>query len=997
VGGYEHPGGTFGARATAPAGDGDGDAGGPLFHARPALPTGTVTFLFTDVEGSTRLARELGEAWLPLLHRHREIIRAALTGHGGVEVQTEGDGFFAAFSRAPAAVSAVAQAQRDLAVEPWPPGAAIRVRMGLHAGEGVVDADGSYVGHAVHRAARIAAAGHGGQVLVSAAVRALADDALPPGVTVRDLGEHRLKDLRPEPLAQLVIEGLPAEFPPIRSLDARPNNLPTQLTSFVGRDRDLAEAAGLLAGTRLLTLTGPGGTGKTRLALQLAASTADEHPDGTWFVALEPIASPDLVLPTIARTIGVAERAGTSALDVLVAAIGDRRMLLLLDNFEQVVEAAGDAGALLRACPALRIVVTSRAVLRIAGEQEYVVPGLPAPPDTSRLSRVELENLPASLRHPDPATLGQYEAVRLFIARAVAVRPGFAVTNENAPAVAGICARLHGMPLAIELAAARVKLLTPEQILVRLEDQLGLLTSTARDLPDRQRTLRGAIAWSCDLLEADERRMFARLSVFRGGWDLAAAEAVAGAGPASAGDVLDGLASLADQSLVRSRETDGEIRFDMFETIREFAAGMLTAAGEAEAVGEAHARAFLDVAEQAAPHLQGAGQRAWLDRLEHDHDNLRAALAFLVQRPEPELAVRLAHALWRFWQQRGYLVEARRTLDRMGGEEWGLAPGDRARLAEAFGGVAYWQADLPVATRWYDEALAVWRAEAADGGADARRELANALYNRAYVAVADLFLSTPGARVDPKVQAMMEEALAIYRSLGDRAGEGNVLWGLGSLLMFADRPERADAYYHDAIAVHRETGNRTMEAWSLQMLASSLVMRDRAGEAREPARHALRHFQEGSDVAGITLALDVLSAVSMAAGERARGGRLWGAARALQRASGTGLADWDEQLFSTKSHGVRTALEPAELERLAADGADLPLADVVAYALGELDPFGSSDTTGARGSAHQVDRDDRGEGEDDAVAEHDHDRPRRRRQAAMEERADRGEKRLPGE
>ena len=713
----------------------------------------------------------------------------------------------------------------------------------------------------------------------------------------------------------------------------------------MGRERELAEVAGLLAGTRLLTLTGPGGTGKTRLALQLAATAADDHPDGTWFVALEPISSADLVLPTIARTIGVAERAGASALDALAAAIGEGRMLLLLDNFEQVVEAAGDVAALLRACQALRVVVTSRAVLRVAGEQEYVVPGLPAPPDTSRLSRVELENLPAGLRHPTADSLGQYEAVRLFIARAVAVRPGFAVTNENAPAVAGICARLHGMPLAIELAAARVKLLTPEQILARLEHQLGLLTSSARDLSERQRTLRGAIAWSCDLLAADEQRLLARLSVFRGGWDLEVAEAVAGAAPEASVDVLDGLASLADQSLVRSREAHGEIRFDMFETIREFAAELLEAAGEAEALREAHARAFLEVAERAAPHLQGADQRAWLDRLERDHDNLRAALGWAIGRPEPALAVRLAHALWRFWQQRGYLAEARRTLDRMGEQGWRLDAADRARLGETFGGVAYWQADLPVAARWYEEALEVWRAAAADGNAEARRQLANALYNRAYVAVAHLFLATPGSQVDPTVQAMMEEALAIYRELGDRAGEGNVLWGLGSLLMFAEQPEDADAYYRDAIAIQREAGNRTMEAWALQMLATSLVMRDRAGEAREPARHALRHFHEGSDVAGITLALDVLSAVSMAAGEPATGGRLWGAARALQRASGTGLADWDEMMFSTKAYGVRAALEPDALERLAAEGAGLPLDDAVACALGERDPFGGADAT----------------------------------------------------
>ena len=437
-----------------------------------------------------------------------------------MEVQTEGDGFFAAFTRAPAAIAAAVQAQRDLAAEPWPPDAPIRVRMGLHAGEGVVDADGSYVGHDVHRAARVAGAAHGGQVLVSETVRALAGSVLPVGVAFRDLGEHRLKDLRPEPLAQLVVDGLPSDFPPVRSLDARPNNLPTQLTSFVGREHELVTVAELLATTRLLTLTGPGGTGKTRLALQLAAAVAAGYPDGVWFVALEPLRDPSLVLGTVARTIGIVQRPAETVLDALAAAISEGRVLLVLDNFEQVVEAASEIGGLLRACPGLRVIVTSRAVLRISGEQEYVVPGLPSPPDTSSLSHVELENLPAALRHPSPASLGQYEAVRLFIARAVAVRPDFTVTNENAPAVAGICARLHGMPLAIELAAARVKLLGPEQILERLERQLGLLTSSARDLPDRQRTLRGAIAWSCDLLDEPQRQLPARLSVFRGGWSL---------------------------------------------------------------------------------------------------------------------------------------------------------------------------------------------------------------------------------------------------------------------------------------------------------------------------------------------------------------------------------------------------------------------------------------------------------------------------------------------
>ena len=937
----------------------------PGADPRPPLPSGTVTFLFTDIEGSTRLVRELAERWPPLLDRHRAIIRAALAAHDGVEVQTEGDGFFAAFTRAPAAIAAAVQAQRDLAAEPWPPDAPIRVRMGLHAGEGVVDADGSYVGHDVHRAARVAGAAHGGQVLVSETVRALAGSVVPAGVAFRDLGQHRLKDLRPEPLAQLLVDDLPSDFPPVRSLDARPNNLPTQLTSFVGREHELVTVAELLATTRLLTLTGPGGTGKTRLALQLAAAVAAGYPDGVWFVALEPLRDPSLVLGTVARTIGIVQRPAETVLDALAAAISEGRVLLVLDNFEQVVEAASEIGGLLRACPGLRVIVTSRAVLRISGEQEYVVPGLPSPPDTSSLSHVELENLPAALRHPSPASLGQYEAVRLFIARAVAVRPDFTVTNENAPAVAGICARLHGMPLAIELAAARVKLLGPEQILERLERQLGLLTSSARDLPDRQRTLRGAIAWSCDLLDEPQRQLLARLSVFRGGWSLEAAEAVAGATagpvveaaqamPGTAGgadpDVLDGLAALVDQSLVRSADDDDGPRFAMFETIREFAAELLEAAGAAATIRDRHARTFLELAQRAAPHLQGADQRAWLDRLERDHDNLRAALARAAARPDPELAVALAFALWRFRQQRGYLVEARRELDALAARDWDLAPTTRARLAEALGGVAYWQADIAVAERWYDEALSIWRTRAADGGTESRRELANALYNRGFVTVAAamwLVGGAPGER--PGARAMLDEALAIYEELDDSAGQGNVLWGRGGFELYGESPADAEPWFRRALELHRAAGHRTMEAWSLHMLSMTLIVQRRVPEARDAARHAVAHFRDASDLAGVNLALDALAAVAVGEGDAARAGRLWGAARHLQRTSGAELATWDEAILDTLPFSPRREIDSEDLKRLAAEGAALPLTEAIAYALGEVDPFAGGEPGGGAG------------------------------------------------
>ncbi|HET9615170.1 MAG TPA: adenylate/guanylate cyclase domain-containing protein, partial [Candidatus Limnocylindrales bacterium] len=385
-------------------------------------PTGTVAFLFTDIEGSTHLAQTIGDRWPVVLGRHRELIRAAVRDHAGVEVGTEGDGFFVAFARTPDAVAAAVDAQRAIAAEHWAEDAVVRVRMGIHTGDGRLDADGGYVGPDVHRAARVAAAGHGGQVLLSEATSAVVADQLPAGVALRGLGEHRLKDLRPERICQLVVDGLRTDFPPIRSLDRRPNNLPTQLTSFEGRDRELATTGELLTRARLLTLTGPGGTGKTRLSIQLAAEQSDRFSDGVWFVALEPVRDPGLVAGTILTTLGLVEAGGRSARDVLVDWLADKSALLVLDNFEQVIEGAPVVADLLRSAPKVSIIVTSRAPLRISGEQEYPVPGLPAPVDVLALSELEKMNLPEAARRLDAAGVSQYEAVRLFIARAVGVR-----------------------------------------------------------------------------------------------------------------------------------------------------------------------------------------------------------------------------------------------------------------------------------------------------------------------------------------------------------------------------------------------------------------------------------------------------------------------------------------------------------------------------------------------------------------------------------------------
>ena len=893
-----------------------------------AKPVGTVTFLFTDIEGSTKLAQEFhGDRWAALLARHRELIRAAIAEVDGHEEKTEGDGFMAVFEQATTAVVAAAEAQRRLAAEPWPDGAELRVRMGLHTGAGVLDADGEYIGADVHRAARVAAAGHGGQVLLSETTSSLVADELPDGVGISGLGEHRLKDLRPERICQLVVEGLRSEFPPIRSLDRRPNNLPTQLTSFVGREAELAEAEQLLATTRLLTLTGPGGTGKTRLSLQLAADVADRFDDGVWFVALEPVRDPSLVASRIASVLSLVETAGRSARDLLVDWLAGRHVLLVLDNFEQVIEGAPVVADLLRSTEHLAVIATSRAPLRVSGEQEYPVPGLPVPRDILALSDLEKLNLPSDQRGLAAAGISQYEAVRLFIARAVAVRPDFAVTNANAPAVAGICARLHGMPLAIELAAARVKVLSPGAILQRLEHQLGVLAAGSRDLPERQQTLRGAIAWSYDLLGAGERRLLSRLAVFVGGCDLSIAESVCGPATEIEMDVFDGLLALADQSLVRTEESAGETRFRLLDTIHEFAAEQLAASGEQAEIERRHATAFLELATEAAPLLSGAEQRQWLSRLEVDHDNIRAVIDRSVAQADAATAVNVSFAMWRYWQKRGHLTEARRRLDIVAAQPWSKDdPVLRARLMEAVGGVGWWQGDIGAMAPAYEEALELWRSVGDE------REIANALYNDSFRYAVS---SNPGES-DPTGQGFreMNEALERFRALGDERGAANVTWGIGNYEYFNRRSGQGADLFREALDAFRRLGDRTMEAWSLHMLGSAFVRQGRLDEARANLRDALRLFHDAGDVAGITLGLDDLASIAVAEEDLPRAARLWGSARALSSAGGVLLADFvNEQYEFYARPNISVVMSPDELEPYAREGRAMSLDETVAYAL----------------------------------------------------------------
>jgi len=908
----------------------------------PRLTRGTYTFLFSDIEGSTSLEASIGrDAYGELLTRHRTLMRAVWETFRGEEQLTEGDSFFIVFREAPEAVAAAVAAQRALATETWPDGAPIRVRMGLNTG-GADVAGESYLGVPINRAARIAAVAHGGQILVSGVTHGHLQDDPIEGVSVRDLGEHRLKDLgSPVRIYQVEADGLESVFPPLRTVDARPNNLPTQLTTFVGRDAELGEAAALLATTRLLTLTGPGGTGKTRLSLQLAARASDDFPEGVFFVPLEPIRDPVLVGPRIASSVGIVESTARSITDTLADWLRDKRLLLVLDNFEQVVSAAPIVADLLRAAPDIKVVVTSRAVLHVSGEQEYPVPGLPTPPDPSHMTGLERLQFGGETRHVDPVALGKYAAVRLFVERAVAVRPGFALTAENAPAVAAISARLHGMPLAIELAAARVKILSPDAILTRLDHQLDVLAAGSRDLPARQQTLRGAIAWSYDLLDPGGRRLLDRLSVFATGCELAAAEAICGPSAELDGtDILDGLMSLVDQSLVKVEEmADGEPRFRLLDTIRAYAAEQLEASGDLQRIQGRHRDWYVSLVERAAGELSGGDQRRWLDRLEIEHDDIRAVLDRAVAAPDPPVAIGLAFHIWRFWQKHGHLAEARRRLEAMEAAAWSRDdPRLRARLVEALGGTYWWMGDLPHMAVCYREALDLWL----EFGGDA--EIANAYYNASFQFAVPDQVGPSTIESDPDRVGLdyLERARDLYHGIGDRRGEANARWGIGNYQYFRALRRNGEEDFAAALEMFRDVGDLTMEAWALHMLGTAMLRNGDVAAAHRNVAHAIRHFHTSGDASGLTLTLDDMSAIAVAEGDLPRAARLRGAARNLTDETGAELAEFVEDTFETGVRpGIRSHMPTDELARYGEEGAALTLDQAVAYALEGSEPDGS--------------------------------------------------------
>ena len=816
------------------------------------LPTGTVTFLFTDIEGSTQLLHELGDRYADVLAEHRRLLREACSAHGGIEVDTQGDALFVAFHRATDAVAAAADGQRALE------DGIVRVRMGVHTGEPIVTEEG-YVGMDVHRGARIMSAGHGGQVLLSQTTQDLLDAA----IKLRDLGEHRLKDLSaPQRLYQLG----DGDFPPLKTLHR--TNLPFQPTPLIGREPELEELAEHLGEHRLVTLVGPGGTGKTRLALQAAAEAVESFEHGVWWVPLAPVTDPERVEGAIATAIG--------ADGPLADYLRPQQALLLIDNFEQVVAGAAQVAALIEAAPRVRVLVTSREPLRIHAECRYAVEPLP-----------------------------EADAVELFAERARAVDARFAPDE----AVAGICRRLDGLPLAVELAAARIGLLSPPELLARLDRALPLLTGGARDAPERQRTLRATIEWSHGLLTEEEQLLFARLAVFAGSFTLEAAERVCGAD-------LDQLQSLFEKSLIRRW---GSGRMGMLETVREFALERLDQSPEAEEVRRKHADYFLEVADSAnlnAGRMRPGPQRMDIAILEQD--NIRAALTWTIASGAVDLGLTIAAAMEQFWVADDPREGTRWFAALLERPEAETVPMDvRGHAMRAYGSSMHVSGHPEQAEPMWEQSLALFEQLGDEHG---RAVLLHRLGISAMIR----------GRLD-RARELVDESDEIHKRTGDLWGRAQTIGTLGAIARDAGDEERAFELIEQSAAMALEVGVRWWQGGMLAELAALSLSVGRIDEAEARVRDALAIAVELRDRPGRVFGVGLLARVAAERGQRERAGRLWGAIE--DEVAAAPLGGWQRHRDECAERVL--ALASREFEGARAEGRELPLEEAVEYALSE--------------------------------------------------------------
>jgi predicted ATPase/class 3 adenylate cyclase len=914
------------------------------------LPTGTVTFLFTDIEDSAGLAQDYPQALPALLAQHHALVRQAIEAQGGVVFRVLGDAFCAAFQTASAALIATLEAQRALQHAAWSP-AAVRVRMGVHTGSAqATDArpDDPYSGYlTLTRAQRVMAAAHGQQVLLSGTTATLVSDDLPEGASLRDLGEHRLKGLvQTEHLWQLTAPGLRADFQPLASLKSIPHNLPVPVTSFIGRETELAEGKRLLASTRLLTLTGPGGTGKTRLALQLAADVLDTFPDGVWIVELAALADPALVPQTVAAVWALREQPGRPLSATLQDYVQPKALLLILDNCEHLLEACAQlASALLRGCPRLTILTSSREALGVAGETSYRVPSLALPEAHA--------SLPVE-------RIADYEAVRLFVARAQAVRPDLALTASTLGSIAQICRRLDGIPLALELAAARTKVLSVEQLAARIDDRFRLLTGGSRTALPRQQTLRALIDWSYDLLTPAECAALSRLSVFAGGWTLEAGEALLGP------DALDLIGHLVDKSLVVVEDStkSGAAHYRLLETIRQYARDKLLETGQSAAVRDQHLAYFSRLADEAVARLDGPAMLETLDQLDAELDNLRAALSWALER-EPAVALRVAAGLTSFWQRRGHVPEGRRWLR----ESWAACDAQPTAPGLALQAKGYWASGtLAWAHGEHPEARsALEKSVAAARAANTPTILVDALGNLAFAAIwqddaaAVTAIIDEGLRVAQLInyrwglallhgaqsqaahrlygdfalaQSHAESAVRLLRELGGRSPwlAAIFMMELGRVAAEQGRYAEAAAHWTESEALFRQMGDRVMVQANLSEQAHMARRQGKFEQAWARYAQSLLGWQELGHLAAAAHDLECCAFMATTQGNGEQAARLFGAAEHLRASANAPMSSTERDEYQQHQAALRTLLEPAALTAAWMQGQALTLDAAIAYA-----------------------------------------------------------------
>jgi predicted ATPase/class 3 adenylate cyclase len=865
------------------------------------------TFLFTDVEGSTRLWEIEPQRMHSAMAMHDALIRSAVEDNRGTIVKMTGDGTHAVFDDPADALIAALRLQRAITDKRATGGIALSVRCGLHAGA-TERRDGDYFGVVVNRAARLMNAANGGQVLLSHAVASSAANRLPAGLTLRDLGNVRLRDLAmPEHVYQLVHPDLRSEFPALRSLEATPNNLPRQLTSFVGRDTDLREVARLLLGTRLLTLTGTGGLGKTRLSLQVAADAMDGYPDGVWFVELASLRDDALVAQAVAAVVGVKEDAGRPVIEALAKFVRDRRLLVILDNCEHLVRGcASVAKTLLQAGAHVTILASSRESLHVGGEATYAVPALSLP-----------DREPA----PAPQRLLQSEAVRLFADRATAAKASFELTASNAVAVASICRKLDGIPLALELAAARVRTMSVEAIDERLADRFRLLTAGDRTVEPRHQTLRALIDWSFDLLSDRERVLLRRLAVFAGGWTIDAAEAVGADGGLEPADVLDVLTGLAEKSLVVPQaESD---RYRLLETVREYALERLAESGEGDAVRARHLAFYVALAEQARPKLFGSEQVTWLARLDAELENLLAAHGWCASAVDgPELGLRLAYAIKPYWLNRGLLTLGHRVTD----EALRLSPARnvaRCRGLTGAGQLSYFMGRYEDARRYLEESLGVAR----DIG-DARTVAA---------VLQPLGMACLGQGDIDTARRHLEEGFSLARGLGNKREITAATNALAQLHRTLGEPDAAEPLYESALALARDLGDREYVALVMLNLAMVAVARGSTERARSLLVDVHSIGEEiGSKAVGQCM-LDVCAGLASYRTEWACAARFFGAAEVQAEHTGLRRDPADEVFVAPLIAKARDGLGAAAFAAAEQSGRGLSYEQAMAAACCWLD------------------------------------------------------------